>query len=88
MRLWQDKTEGIIPLGNTDPQSPLDVACLIWKIDDFLLACYTNKKEVHYLLNMLTESFIEFYSAQHEIIRNNAYPVHVFPLVNSTRRKH
>jgi uroporphyrinogen-III decarboxylase len=83
LKYWQDRTGGIIPLGNTDPQSPLDVATLIWKIDDFLMACYTNKKEVHYLLDLLTESFIEFYSAQHDIIKKSAYPVHTFPLLNS-----
>jgi len=80
---WQKKTGGMIPLGNTDPQSPLDVASLIWKTDDFLMACYTNKKEVHYLMDLLTESFIEFYSAQHDVIKNSAYPVHAFPLVDS-----
>jgi len=83
LNYWQDKTGGIIPLGNTDPQTPLDIASLIWKTDDFLMACYTNKKEVHYLMDLLTDSFIEFYSAQHDIIKNSAYPVHTFPLVNS-----
>jgi len=83
LKHWQEKTRGIIPLANTDPQSPLDVASLIWKTDDFLVACYTNKKEVHYLMDLLTESFIEFYTAQREMIRNNAYPVHTFPLVGS-----
>ena len=83
LKYWQEKTGNIIPLGNTDPQSPLDVASLIWKTDDFLMACYTNKKEVHYLMDLITDAFIEFYSAQHEIIENSAYPVHAFPLVGS-----
>lgn len=83
LKYWEEKTGSLIPLGNTDPQSPLNVATLIWKTDDFLVSCYTNKKEVHYLLNLITESFIEFYSKQHELIKNDAYPVHAFPLVNS-----
>ncbi len=83
LKYWQEKTGHMIPLGNTDPQSPLDVASLIWKTDDFLMACYTNKKEVHYLMDLITDAFIEFYSAQHDMIRNSAYPVHTFPLVNS-----
>jgi uroporphyrinogen-III decarboxylase len=83
LKYWQDNTGSIIPLGNTDPQSPLDVASLIWKTDDFLTACYTHKKEVHYLIDMLTDAFIEFYSAQHDMIKKSAYPVHAFPLVNS-----
>lgn len=83
LKYWQEKTGGIIPLGNTDPQSPLNIASQIWKTDEFLIACYTNKKEVHYLMDLLTESFIEFYRAQHEFINNSAYPVHAFPLVGS-----
>ena len=83
LNYWQDKTGNLIPLGNTDPQGPLDVASLVWKTDDFLLSCYDNKKEVHYLIDLLTESFIEFYYKQHDIIKNNAYPVHSFPLVSS-----
>lgn len=62
---WQEKTGGVIPLGTTDPQSPLDVvASLIWDSRDFLPSLHTNSKEIHYLLDMITGGFIDFYSKQ------------------------
>ena len=81
---WQEETGGAIPLGTTDPQSPLDVASLIWDSRDFLPSLYTNPKEVHYLLDMVTGVFIDFYSRQLKLIGNFAHPVHTFPLVNTS----
>ncbi len=82
IRTWQDLTGSIIPIGTTDPQSPLNVADLLWETNDFFISLYTHKKEVHYLLDMITEVFIDFYSRQLEIIDNRACPVHAFPLVS------
>ncbi|MCX6383259.1 MAG: hypothetical protein NTV16_02060 [Actinobacteria bacterium] len=80
---FQKETEFKIPVGATDPQGPLDVASLIMDNSSFLVACITNKKEIHHLLNIVTEAFIEFYSMQYDLLKNPAFPVHSFPLVNS-----
>ncbi len=83
LKYFEEKTGSTIPVGATDPQGPLDVASLIWNNQDFLQACVLHKKEVHYLLNLVTEAFIEFYCMQYESLKNPAYPVHSFPLVNT-----
>ncbi len=83
LKYFENKTGGLLPVGATDPQGPLDVASLIWNNQEFLQACVLNKKEVHHVLNLVTEAFIEFYSMQYESLRNPAYPVHSFPLVDS-----
>jgi len=83
LSFFEKETGFQIPVGATDPQGPLDVASLIWNNNDFLIACITNKKEVHYLLNIITEAFIEFYTLQYETLKNTAFPVHSFPLINS-----
>ena len=81
---FQKETEFKIPVGATDPQGPLNVASLIVDNNSFLVACITNKKEIHHLLNIITEAFIEFYSMQYDLLKNPAFPVHSFPLVNSS----
>lgn len=83
LKVWTEKTGGIIPIGTTDPQSPLNVVDLLWETNDFFVSLYTEKKAVHYLLKMITEVFIDFYSMQLEYIENHACPVHSFPLVSS-----
>jgi uroporphyrinogen-III decarboxylase len=83
LEFFEEKTGGDIPVGATDPQGPLSVASLIWNNQDFIEACVFHKKEVHNLLEMITDAFIEFYSRQYERLRNPAYPVHSFQLVNS-----
>lgn len=83
LKYFEEKSGGLLPVGATDPQGPLDVASLIWNNQDFIQACVFNKKEAHYILDLVTESFIEFYSMQYESLKNPAYPVHSFPLVDS-----
>jgi uroporphyrinogen-III decarboxylase len=80
---FQRSTGCAIPVGATDPQGPLDVASLVWDNTAFLLACALHKKEVHRLLSLVTDAFIEFYSMQYELLKNPARPVHSFPLVDS-----
>ena len=82
LRYFEEETGSAMPVGATDPQGPLDVASLIWNNQDFIEACVLHKKEAHYLLNLVTEAFIEFYSMQYEALKNPAYPVHSFPLVS------
>jgi uroporphyrinogen-III decarboxylase len=83
LKVWTEKTGGIVPIGTTDPQSPLNVVDLLWETNDFFVSLYTEKKAVHHLLKMITEVFIDFYSMQLEYIDNHACPVHSFPLVSS-----
>ena len=83
LSFFEEETGFQIPVGVTDPQGPLDVASLIWRNADFLVACLTNKKEVHHLLDVVTEAFIEFYTMQYEMLKNPAFSVHSFPLLNS-----
>jgi len=83
LRYFEQETGYLVPVGATDPQGPLDVASLIWNNQDFIEACVLHKREVHHLLNLVTEAFIEFYSMQYDNLRNPAYPVHSFPLVGS-----
>jgi hypothetical protein len=83
LKYWERTTGGLIPIGTTDPQGPLDVASLIWESTDFITSCITHKKEVHYLLEMITDVFVEFYSRQRDLMKNFARPVHSFPLVST-----
>ena len=82
---FQKYTHGDIPVSTTDPQGPMANATLLWQTDEFFVACYTNPKEVHYIMNLLTEQFIEYYDAQLKIIDNPAFPGHSFPLGESGR---
>lgn len=83
LNYFQEKTKLQIPVGVTDPQGPLDVASLVINNNSFLTGCITNKKEIHHLLDIITEAFIEFYKMQYDLLKNPAFPVHSFPLVNS-----
>jgi Uroporphyrinogen-III decarboxylase len=77
---FQKCTKDDLPIATTDPQGPMANATLLWKTDEFFVACYTNPKEVHYIMNLLTEQFMEYYDAQLKIIDNPAFPGHSFPL--------
>lgn len=80
MDYFQKNTSGDIPICATDPQGPMATASMIWRTEDLLCACYTNPEEVHYLLNLVTDVFIEFYEKQMARIENPAYPGWGFPL--------
>ena len=83
LKFWAEKTGGAVPVGTTDPQSPLDVIDLLWDTNDFYFSLYEHKKEVHYLLDLITETFIDFYSRQLALVPTPAHPVHLFPAVGS-----
>ncbi len=82
-QLWGEITGWEIPIGTTDPQSPLDVVSLMWETNNFYLSLYDNPKEIHFLLDMVTDVFIEFYAEQLKRIKNPAFPIHLFPLVSA-----
>lgn len=82
---FQRETDGRLPIAATDPQGPFTNASLLWETSEFYMACYTNPKEIHYLMRLLTDQFIEYYDAQLKVIENPAYPGHSFPLGESGR---
>lgn len=63
------KERGEYPIRLTDTQSPIDSASLIMKYEEFLLAMYTNPKEVHHLLKMVTELIIKFAKLEKSIAK-------------------
>ncbi|GEM_PF-754989 len=85
LHFFEEMTDYALPVTVTDPQSPLDVASLIWDNTSFLLALRERPKEVHHLLHMVTEAFIEFYSLQYGLLKNPALPGHSFPLLKGAR---
>jgi len=58
------ETGGRYPIGLTDSQGPLDVAYLVWEPSAFMLAMYTNPKEVHHLMRLVTDLLIAFVKEQ------------------------
>lgn len=76
---FQKETKGKYPLAITDSQSPLGTAVQIWNPTDFYSALITNPREVHLLLDIITDLFIEFTQKQIESIDNQVWPGHTFP---------
>jgi hypothetical protein len=69
-RYFIERTQGRYPIRLADIQGPLDSAALIFGHNNFLTALYTHPKEVHYLLQMVTNLTIEFVQAQREIVHS------------------
>ena len=67
------------PIAVTDLQGPLDTAYLIWDPCSFMVAMYTNPKEVHHLMRLVTDLIIGFVKEQRR--RTPEYiPCHFPPL--------
>ncbi|MFI5366656.1 MAG: uroporphyrinogen decarboxylase family protein [Candidatus Binatia bacterium] len=58
------QTGGRYPVAITDVQGPLDTAYLVWQSSAFMLAMYTNPKEVHHLMRLVTDLIIRYVKAQ------------------------
>jgi uroporphyrinogen-III decarboxylase len=58
------ETRGRYPIALTDPQGPLDTAYLVWDSSAFMLAMYTNPKEVHHLMRLVTDLTIAYVKEQ------------------------
>lgn len=65
VRFFREETGDRYPIRITDIQGPLDSAALIWGHNDFLLALATRPKEVHELLDAVTDLTIEFVKKMH-----------------------
>lgn len=71
---FQSKVGDAIPIQTCDPNGPTLCASILMKADVFYMSLLTNKKEMHYLLDMITDVFIEFYERQLDILKNPALP--------------
>ncbi len=71
-----DETDGQLPIRVTDIQGPLDTASLIWRYTDFFIEMYEHPKEVHMLLDMVTDLIIEFTQEQKRICGDLFVPNH------------
>jgi hypothetical protein len=58
------ETGGRYPIALADSQGPLDTAYLIWESSAFMLAMYTNPKEVHHLMRLVTDLIIAYVKEQ------------------------
>lgn len=68
-RDFLERTGGRMPIRLGDIQGPLDNAALIFGHTAFLEALITAPREVHRLLDMITDLMIEFAAAQRDIVR-------------------
>jgi hypothetical protein len=55
---------GRYPIALTDTQGPLDTAYLVWESSSFMTAMYTNPKEVHHLMRLVTDLIIRYVKEQ------------------------
>ena len=58
------ETKGRYPIALTDLQGPLDTAYLVWDPSAFMPAMFTNPKEVHHLMRLVTDLIIAFVKEQ------------------------
>jgi hypothetical protein len=68
-RVFLERTGGKMPIRLGDIQGPIDNAALIFGHTSFLEALITAPREVHALLDMITDLMIEFTAAQRDIVR-------------------
>lgn len=57
-------TGGRYPVALTDLQGPLDTAYLVWQSNAFMEAMYTNPKEVHHLMRLVTDLIVRYVKEQ------------------------
>jgi hypothetical protein len=58
------QTKGRYPIAMTDLQGPLDTAYLVWDSSAFMLAMYTNPREVHHLMRLVTDLIVKYVKEQ------------------------
>jgi hypothetical protein len=66
-RFFIEQTGGQYPVRLADVQGPLDNAALIFGHTNFLEALISSPREVHHLLQMITDFMIEFIRAQRDL---------------------
>jgi len=70
-RYFIEQTGGQSPIRLADVQGPLDNAALIFGHTNFLEAIISSPREVHHLLQMVTDFMIEFIRAQRDLVRRD-----------------
>lgn len=68
IKYYNDVAEGKVILSPCDTAGPWSIATSIWHYEDMMEAIYTAPKAVHYLLDLVTESIIEWYNIQEAYI--------------------
>jgi uroporphyrinogen-III decarboxylase len=58
------ETGGRYPIAVTNMQGPLDTAYLVWEPSAFMVAMYTNPKEVHHLMRLVTDLIVSYVKEQ------------------------
>ncbi len=61
---------GTMPLRLVNVASPLVTASMIWNYTDFMMSLLTSPKEVHHLMEMITQATIDYVNLQLDIITN------------------
>ena len=79
-RYFLEQTEGRIPIRVTDTQGPLDSAALIFGHNTFLTAMMSHPKEVHHVLQMVTDLTIEYIEAYRAVVYQ--YGAEFVPSIN------
>lgn len=65
---WLKRTRSTFPIAPVDCQSPLDLAALILGHNNYLLALKTHPKEMHHLLQILTDILIDFLQVHRQMV--------------------
>jgi Uroporphyrinogen decarboxylase (URO-D) len=81
IRYSREATDDAVPTRPSDVQGPMGAASLVMGYQEFLMALYTNPKEVHYLLEMVTEVIIDYYHKLFDVSGGNFVPTHVVPMM-------
>jgi len=68
IQYYNQATRGEVILSPCDTAGPWSIATSIWHYEDMLEAIYTAPEAVHYLLDLVTESIIEWYNIQETYI--------------------
>jgi len=69
-RLTYLQQHSSMPLRVANVASPLVTASMIWDYTDFMMSLLTSPKEVHYLLDMITQATIDYVNLQLDTITN------------------
>jgi hypothetical protein len=76
---FEQQTNGRYPIAMTDLQGPVDSAYLAWNSTDFLVAMREHPREVHHLLNLVTDLIIRFVKELRQSVKHFV-PAHFPPV--------
>jgi len=85
IKFISDKTNGDIPIRAGDIQNPLGIAEMMWETSDFYASLYDAPEKVHQLLEIITETVIEYIDAMLDI-NKNIVPI-TWPLIWASHDK-